>query len=63
MSDDAPEPPAVAMRPETDRELYLRINRAYGMWGAFLGHASECRGKALEECAAQLGLVREMVPA
>lgn len=49
-------------RPETDEELYVRIANAYGMWGAFLGHAMECRGTALDECARHVGLAREMVP-
>ena len=48
-------------RMETDEELYARINRKYGMWGAFLGHAMECRGKALDVCATQVGLEREWV--
>lgn len=35
------------MRPETDEELRTRIANAYGMWGAFLSHVIEARGKEL----------------
>lgn len=48
-------------RLETDEELYRRINKAYGMWGAFLSHALEARGKDLDECAAHVKLKREVV--
>ena len=48
-------------RLETDEELYLRINKAYGMWGAFLSHALEARGAELDECAKHVKLKREMV--
>ncbi len=49
-------------RLETDPELYLRVNKAYGMWGAFLGHAMECRGERLDECATHVGVKRGFVP-
>lgn len=48
-------------RLETDKELFLRIEQTYGQWGAFLSHASEARGKALDECAHYLGLKRKKV--
>ena len=59
--------PEACLRPletrwENDTELYVRINNASGHWGAFLGHASECRGEALDDCAAHLGLKRARVP-
>jgi hypothetical protein len=53
--------PRKMRRLETDGELYLRINKAYGMWGAFLSHVLEARGEALDECAALVKLKREMV--
>lgn len=49
-------------RLETDEELFARIANAYGMWGAFLGHAMECRGVRLDECAAHVKLNRRTVP-
>lgn len=51
----------VYRRDETDEELYVRINIAYGRWGAFLSHAMEAKGKALDECAEHVGLKREMI--
>jgi hypothetical protein len=49
------------MRMETDAELLTRIANAYGMWGAFLGHAMECRGEALDECAKHVKLERRVM--
>ena len=49
------------MRPETDKELYQRINKEYAQWGAFLTYASKCRGQALDDCAQSIGLNRRQV--
>lgn len=43
---------------ESDKDLLRRIITAYGMWGAFLSHAMECSGQALDECAKHVGLER-----
>ena len=43
---------------ETDEAFRTRIANAYGMWGAFLSHVMECSGKALDDAAKHVGLVR-----
>ena len=45
---------------ETDEELRKRIAVAYGMWGAFLSVVMESSGTALDECAAHVGLERNV---
>lgn len=43
---------------ETDESLRVRIDRKYGMWGAFLSIVMESQGKALDACAESIGLLR-----